>query len=199
MRKEAEELIIEKLRSWDYCKKKLLICVAPKNTLTNCITFPYLDLDAYVRIIIYVKEGEAQGSCRVNETILNEWGIDKNELFSAAMECSNNKYFTHTMSEIFGIQTEIEQVVVRVEYELYGAGALMFTTTVLQDVANFFDSDLILLPSSIHEIICMSVNDVDLESASRLVKEVNDGEVSEEDRLSDHAYSYHRDSQIITW
>ena len=198
MRKEAEELIVEKLKSWEFCKKRLLICVAPRGTLTNCITFPYLDLDAYVRIVIYAKE-EAQGSCRVNETILNEWGINRNELFNAAVECSNNKYFTHTMSELFDIQTEIEQVVIRVEYELYGAGALMFTTTVLQDVANFFDSDLIIFPSSIHELICMSANDVDIDSASELVREVNDGEVEEKDRLSDHAYFYHKDSKMITW
>lgn len=199
MRREAEELILEKLTSWEFCKERLLICVAPKNTLTNCISFPYLDLDVYVRVIIYSKENESQGSCKVNENILNVWGVDREELFNTAMECSKDKYFTHTLSEFFGIQTPIEQVVIRVKYELHGAGALMFTTTVLQDVANFFDSDLIILPSSIHEILCMSVNDAELESASEIVREVNRTEVEEKDRLSDHAYLYHRDTKIITW
>ena len=198
MRKEAEELMLEKLKSWEFCKKKLLICVAPRGTLNNCITFPYLDLDVYVRVILYSKE-EAQGSCKVNEALMEGWGIDRSELFNAAVECSNNKYFTHTMSELFGIQTAIEQIVVRVEYELYGAGALMFTTTILQDVSNFFDSDLIILPSSIHEIICMSVKDTDLESASEIVREVNEGEVEKKDRLSDHAYYYHKNTKTITW
>ena len=199
MRKEAEELLMDALKSWEYCKKRLLICVAPKGSLTNCVTFPYLDLDAYIRIVIYAKQGEIQGSCKVNEDIVNIWGISKNELFSAAMECSKNKYFIHTMSEFLGIQTEIEQVVVRTEYELYGAGAIMFTDTILQDVANFLDSDIIIIPSSIHEILCMSVNDADLESVSAMVREVNEEDVEEQDRLANHAYLYYRDSKIIIW
>lgn len=199
MRKETRELIEEKLKSWDFCKKRLLICVAPKGSMENCIVFPYLDLDAYIRIIIYTKENDGQISCKVNESILKQWGINRNELFDAAVGNSHTQYRIHTLSDLFRIPTPIEQVVVRVKNDLNGAGAIMFTDTILQDIANFFDSDLIIFPSSVHEILCMSTHDIDLKSASALVKEVNEENVKEEDRLSDHAYLYHRSSKTISW
>ena len=199
MRKEAEQFIKKSLKSWEFCKSKVLICASPKNSINNGLTFSYLDLDIYVRIIIFYKGSEFFVSCVVNEGMLKQWNIDCAELFDAAMENSIKQYSIETLSELLGIQSPVEQVVVRLGDEMHGAGAIVFTDTILNDVANFFDSDVIIIPSSIHEILCMSANDIDLNSASQLVREVNEETVEGRDRLSDHAYLYHRKSKVITW
>jgi hypothetical protein len=76
------------------------------------------------------------------------------------------------------------------EKGIHGASSLLYMD-VIREFAELLNSDLFILPSSIHEIILMPVkNPNDKEKLQRMVKEVNDILVPLEEVLSDNVYIY---------
>ncbi len=69
---------------------------------------------------------------------------------------------------------------------------------VLKAFADRLGSDLIILPSSLHEVLLMKDHEgQDYETCRRLVKSVNEEEVPLEDRLSNEVYRYIRETDQI--
>lgn len=79
-----------------------------------------------------------------------------------------------------------------------GASCILYKE-VLKDFATKLNSDIFLLPSSIHEVIivkdngCISVNDL-----IEVVMDVNKNVVEEEDLLSNKIYYYSREKNMLT-
>ena len=70
---------------------------------------------------------------------------------------------------------------------------------VIKNFADRLEQDLIILPSSIHEVLIVAdSNTYNYEDMSRLVKDINDSEVPVEDRLSNQIYRYSREQNQIT-
>ena len=77
--------------------------------------------------------------------------------------------------------------------KLNGAAAILDSKT-MEDISEKLGGDFIVLPSSIHEVIVLPVNeDMDRQTLEAMVQDVNAGQVAPEERLSDHVYMY--DSQ----
>ena len=63
-----------------------------------------------------------------------------------------------------------------------------------------FEKDLIILPSSIHEVLILATDENDrqnLDHYTAMVKEVNASQLQDEEILSDHAYYYCRHSHLL--
>lgn len=68
----------------------------------------------------------------------------------------------------------------------------------IKDFAEKLGQDVLILPSSIHEVLLVADDpNYDYEDMSRLVKEINEGEVAVEDRLSNQVYRYSLDTDQI--
>lgn len=79
-----------------------------------------------------------------------------------------------------------------------GASCLLYPE-VIKNLAHKIDSDLYILPSSIHEIIAVKANGTMNKKAFReMVFDVNRTQVPEEDILSDNVYFYSRERDAIT-
>ncbi len=77
--------------------------------------------------------------------------------------------------------------------------ACMAYPNVIKDFAAHLEQDIIILPSSIHEVLLVADSgNYDYEELSRLVTEINQTEVSKEDQLSNQIYRYSRDHDQIT-
>lgn len=78
-----------------------------------------------------------------------------------------------------------------------GAACILYKDVLLQ-LAYELDSDLLILPSSIHEVIAIKddgiINKADIVD---MVAEVNEHEVEDEDYLSNQVYQYNRSSDVI--
>ena len=79
-----------------------------------------------------------------------------------------------------------------------GSSAL-FLKDKIKKFSDKCDCDVIILPSSIHELILLNANlpDVDVSHLKDIVKEVNATQVSEEEFLSDNVYYYSRKQDAI--
>lgn len=83
------------------------------------------------------------------------------------------------------------------ESKVNGAVGMIFTEK-LQAFAERHECNLIILPSSTHEIIILLDDGcADISGLAEIVKAVNDTEVREEDFLSDSVYYYDKDSREL--
>lgn len=81
--------------------------------------------------------------------------------------------------------------------ETFGACCLLYPG-ILNSLACSIGTDLIILPSSIHEVLLLPDNGKSsYQALNHMVTEVNAGEVAREEWLSDHIYLYSRHSDSI--
>ena len=73
-----------------------------------------------------------------------------------------------------------------------GACCILYSDK-LGDFADKVDSDLVILPSSIHEVIILPKDEsMEMDNLKNMVNEINMGVVSEEDRLSNNIFVFDR-------
>ena len=70
---------------------------------------------------------------------------------------------------------------------------------ILKDFAGKIQEDVIILPSSIHEVLLVPNSKVhDIEEMKAMVEHINRTEVSKTDVLSDNVYLYSREKNLMT-
>jgi len=75
---------------------------------------------------------------------------------------------------------------------IYGAAVILYEG-VLEAFAKKIGGDFYILPSSIHETLFIPANTgIEQEELLKMVREVNEKEVSPDEELSDHVYRYHQ-------
>ena len=79
-----------------------------------------------------------------------------------------------------------------------GAACILYPD-VIKNFAEIMEKDIIILPSSIHEVLLLpDEGDISCDEMSRLVTHINQTEVPKEDRLSNQVYLYSRIHQTLT-
>ena len=77
---------------------------------------------------------------------------------------------------------------------MYGASVIL-CASVLEKLDSFWNGEFVILPSSVHECISVRSDGFTLQEMKEMVMEINDTEVSPEDRLTDSVYVY-RDGKL---
>lgn len=178
------------------------------------------DLDSYphkdyldLAVLYEVRNKNASMSVKITNDIMQNSGITFEELDGAA----NNNRDSYVAQDMFSMMVslmpisteEIEEMrraqaggpqmyVLTNEWEAKGASALLYPE-LIEDIAQKENSDLIVIPSSIHEILMVKASGMNKDDISQMIQEVNSQQVDEQERLSDHAYFYKRGSLQITF
>ena len=132
--------------------------------------------------------------------------IRLNEIMDAAnANCKKVGYrimpMEDAISEIIGIEIPSDA-----PYPMYvgtnperilGASILMYETY-LEDLAAQIEDDLCIAPSSIHEILIFPFSLIQPAKIIEAVRDVNRTVVSPQEKLSDSAYIYRRDTHVIS-
>lgn len=82
--------------------------------------------------------------------------------------------------------------------KMYGAGAVFYDEEGVAALADKLGSDLYILPSSIHEMLAVSAEHYEPETLTKMVIEVNAGEVEPEEQLSNNVYRYDSASHTLS-
>lgn len=178
---------------------------------------PYLDL----AIVFYISLGEyADG--KVNSLIYNDhlsaWGITMEDLREDAKRNTPQRepykflnlqtVVKENMAESMGIPVESLSDMDMPDEEnplyylsnktgQYGATAILYPG-IMKQCAEELGGDLILFPSSMHEMFLMRCEkDMDVGELSAMVKGINESDVPETDILSNHVYFYHYNEDKI--
>lgn len=142
----------------------------------------------------------------ITSRLLEQWKITKDELISVAYEnFAKADYaiisYEDVMEQLLGLRIESELCVLLNRSKLRGASG-MLRIDLLQDLADKKESDLLILPSSVNEVLLLAEEDNirDMDSVKKMVEDINRDYVDEEERLSDNIYIYKRKTgKISIW
>jgi len=179
------------------------------------------DLSIVYRYVTNIGENGME-SAMISNILAEMWEMDEPELFHAAIEntlrlCppviktmedtireSYERYgypeetVSMIMAEITAdIPDDQKMYVISNDMITFGAAAMLYDD-VLFELAQEVDSNLYILPSSVHEIIAVKTNISELTELSKMVTEINMGQVEPEERLSNEVYHYDKDRRELT-
>lgn len=204
---------------WEQVKEKvryrLINRDANEELLSDVPCVGFLDL----AIVFYVgveDKAFGLGSILIKNEHMKSWeGINVNDLYAAAKvnmalkEKFEYKNICEVLKQMMNIDEEenilapekydscYDMFVITNKKKLYGASALS-ELQVLEKIANELDSDLIIIPSSIHELIVIkNEGELVIENIRNMVQEVNMTQVSIDEVLSDNVYIFERESGMV--
>ena len=153
--------------------------------------------DLVISYKVVMANGEENASMTVSPEILKVCGLTEEEIHAAAMaNLSKTSVVLHMrdiLSEMLGeeLEEELDAVPMLVcgsKTKTYGAAAMLLPEVqeeVHKKIGNFY-----VLPSSVHEVICVPGEDADECRLRGMVHKVNCTEVQVSDFLSDNIYYY---------
>lgn len=163
---------------------------------------PFLDL-----AIIYRCYLDDKSSFVITNKYMDNFGTNPMELWRAA-EKNTEQYDCMNVSEIIRRQTGVyvpdePMYVLTNKARCCGSSVMMFTEY-FRELATRFNSDLYILPSSIHKVIAIPTSEIptsevgDVEGLRTLVGAVNSNDVEEQEVLSSSVYLYSLDTDEIS-
>ena len=178
--------------------------------LINSPYIPFLDMALIFAVRIKVKSG-FYGSAIIKNHHADFWETDAMELFSCAKQNVNRLLppVCIKMSDLiidcfpesspFFSAFDPKMYIISNEERSYGASVVCYHHFV-SDLAAELNDDLILIPSSVHEMIAVPMSAMDrMDILNESIREVNEFHLPPTQVLSDHAYVYRRDTDRITY
>ncbi len=161
-----------------------------KNANTN--DRPYIKYNDMVVTFVF-DIGIENGRAIVTNDVMEQFNIGLDELILAAKANTKIKCIHLEDAIPFPIPYSGAMIVTNEEM-IYGASVIMNP-----DYFKQFGHDVYILPSSVHEVIVMNVDDVDdVDLLKEMVRDINHGGVvSDIDFLSDDVFRYYRNLNMI--
>ena len=163
--------------------------------------FRYYDLAIVFQLMLSDYNG-MPGTILIHNYQLDYWNITVDRLYSDAHNntCRLLPYRLYDMYDFIkekaGVDTlsgNISSACILTNTSNSNGAACILYEGLIKEVSRKLKSNLILIPSSIHEFIIIPTDTYDnLDYYSKLVKEVNEAYVQDDELLSDHAYYYSR-------
>ncbi len=177
----------------------------------------FQDLSIIYRWVVKVDENGIQSSA-IRNNLAEQLGMNEEQLFKCAVENTRRifpptvKSMNDVVREMFisdGMPAEVADMmigempedkmmwVISNDRGINGAGSMLYEDN-LHKLAMKLETDLYILPSSVHECIAVSTNVGDPYELAEMVSEINMGQVALEDRLSNQVYHYDKDARRLT-
>lgn len=175
----------------------------------------FLDL-AKVYYVTVSNEAIGEGSIQINNNHMQMWGITEEELdrIASAMGEENQKAcFIDMVSMVEEILQDKEEDSLEMIKDIEGiepimyvatnrkrflGAAVMIYKTFLEKVAEKLKNNLIIFPSSVHEILIVAESPaIDIYHCKKMVKDVNATQVEPDEFLSDNVYYYDRKTKEL--
>lgn len=165
----------------------------------------FLDFAAVYRVVVGEDE-MGTDSFLLSDDICRHYGIGEDEIDAAANLNTERKGFCvismdSIIAEMMGQPEEKDGIGypmwVLTNTKKSNGAAVMLYPDVFKELADRIGNDLYVLPSSIHEVIAIPVDDMGTEGLKEIVGAVNSSEVSEEEYLGENVYKYIRSENRI--
>lgn len=151
---------------------------------------PYLDLSVIYRWLLPLPDGSFN-MCTITNEIARTKELTEEKLYELARD--NTRRLLPPRIESLGERINV----VTNDRGIIGAAVMMYEHE-LENLANLLESDLYVIPSSIHEVITVPVSDVDPEHLTMMISDANRTVLKENDILSDNLYCFRRDMAEVT-
>ena len=188
-----------------------------KEMLADMPNRSFQDLSIIYRWVVN-KRDDGIESTVINNTLAKTLGVSEEQLFKLAVENTKRifppvvKSMNDVIREMFmadGMPAELAEMMIGDMPEdrtmwvitntngINGAVSMLYENN-LHELAEQLETDLYIMPSSLHEVIAVSVNMGDPNELAEMVTEINMEQVRLEDRLSNQVYHYDKDLRKLT-
>lgn len=188
-----------------------------EDMLKNMPHREFQDLSIIYRWVVKADE-KGIASAAVHNGLAKELGMDEDQLFRAAAVNTRRilppavKSMNEVIRNLFmadGMPPEIADLmigemapkrtlwVLTNEFGTNGAASMLYEDK-LHGLAEDLESDLYIMPSSVHEVIAVSVEMGEPEGLAEMVAEINMSQMELGERLSNQVYHYDKDLRKVT-
>lgn len=181
------------LLNWDKAKTKLFL--RPFGHISDGI---YRKIEDIYLVPYLQLTPDGSTLTRVIPRLLEEWGINEEEVFRAAEENQETlrPIKITNIADVLGFEDNIPVFVVTTDNEAFGASAI-FYEGIEDRIVEEVGEDFYILPSSVHEVLVVPKSlSADIEQLAELVMSVNGMAVDEHDRLTNSVYAFEEGSFI---
>lgn len=199
------------IMEFEKLQDKIFPCLVNKGAFIDesVITRAFFDdIEICYRIFldIEITDRVSVSSILVKKEILKLWNVSADDLHKIAISNLNEKeYYFDDMIKIIAENVDLDEetkkdmsgmmFLLSNKNKMYGANNLL-NAKALAEVQEKI-GDYFIIPSSIHELILLPYDEyADVSQISRMVREVNDTEVREEEKLSYSVFCYRAESGL---
>lgn len=165
---------------------------------------PFLDMAITFHLVMGVTNTCMQ-TIRITKALQKKWGLSVEMLLKLAKENTErllppnicgltemiDKYL-RSGEKHFTVAEQMNLIVVTNQLGVNGASAILYDG-MLENLAEQFDTNLFIVPSSIHEMIILPDSGQEVQDMfRRILREINTNFVSKDEFLSNQVYSYIR-------
>lgn len=208
--------VVNEIQQYEGAKPKLRVALlnysANQEVLEERVYKQFLDLAA-VSFIEVITENGVDGMIYVTDNLVQKWGVDKETILNQSIQnmMTKERFFMASPEDIlsghYGFVAENDTdfaeakggvYFISNERKQYGA-KIMLNTDFLHKIAIKHDSNLIIYPSSIHEIF-VTVEDRFMGKMLRAddIQMINEHKVLIEEQLSNSVYYYDRERKEVS-
>jgi hypothetical protein len=175
----------------------------------DLVTRKIHDMALYYVWVVH-EDGYGIGSAQITKEFAKKIGFSEPKLFQLALENTKRMFpmtvrlISEVIEEAFSDLCEetpegpLDMYVLSNSRDFYGATTIMYDD-VLQSLCDQLDSNLYLLPSSVHEFLAIPIREeFNEEDLKNLVIYVNETVLSEGEKLTDSVYAYNKESHELT-
>lgn len=143
---------------------------------------------------------------------LSLWGISSDDLYTLAMENTPKllpyrfdkmeKVLEHLIDTPLPFATEIHMFILTNHIKIHGSTCMVYPG-LLKALAENLNDNLLIIPSSIHEVLIIPEKTIQdeytLNDFKEMINEVNETQITDDEILSDHAYLYLKESGHLVY
>ena len=217
--REAPEILpsVDMSKAKDNIVFQLINTEQNKEMLADVPNRQFQDLSIIYRWVFKVEDAGVQSTV-VRNNLAEQLGLTEEQLFKLAVE-NTRRIFPPTvrnMNDVIrdmfmkdGMPPEMAEMmigeippeqsmyVISNERGLNGAISMLYEDK-LHTLAEELETDLYIMPSSVHEVIAVSSNMGDPNELAKMVTEINMDQVSLDERLSNQVYHYDKDLRKLS-
>ena len=195
---ESQQFTIDDFSDWEYVKDRIIFRLINRERNKEFLeSHPHVEFGKEFAVIFAYVFDDLGASVTVTDALADTWNKDADELFAAASENTPRIFQSELidMDKMLSIMLDnreefpnpIPMYVLSNRQRLHGASTILYF-----DFSSVFDteSQLYLIPSSVHEWIVIPNAGGDPNTICDMIKEVNRTVVAPEEVLSDNLYIY---------
>ena len=195
-------LITEFERVKPLIKMKLINYQENSDLLENVPHIKVLDLAVVFMIVLKAPEKCQLGTILIHNKYLDYWDLNEDSLYKTAKENMRNDFQTIPMNDIATAvmddvsaeeclgEMDFDMYVLTTHHTLHGAIGMLNKELLNAFMEKHQTDKLIILPSSIHEVVLIPYEIEEDWDLKEIVREVNETELDEEEYLSNSVYVY---------
>lgn len=177
-----------------------------KTKLESCPHIRFHDLAVCFRYLVKIDE-QGVASAIISNNDLEKWGITMEELYEVAMP-NTRRLFPPRLKSMEDVIPDVEKYlesdsnmdrlhILTNEAGVNGATCILYTD-IIREFAREHNSNVCILPSSVHELVLICAEREEKEYLGELIRQVNKYIVTEAEYLSDNVFFYDLEEDKIT-